>query len=189
MWSTVFWPWSWQIFTATSAVIITKYIKIEIIKEANMAQDIKNEEVEEVQEEEVGNSWRNNSLKSLSWLGKRRWVRKQHLRAHAETSNAANEERQNLQIIVARLGKAIFTISRQPLSVICSWRFDRWWRRSGWWKAWFTLWKKKELKKSQQMANLTITTIWPSKFSSRRWTPVDTIAQVQRLNPWPSYAQ
>ena len=41
------------IFTATSAVIITKYIKIEIIKGGENGPRYKNEEVEEVQEEEV----------------------------------------------------------------------------------------------------------------------------------------
>ena len=86
-----------------------------------MAQDIKNEEVEEVQEEEVVKTVEETTPeKSELDLANERAdeFENKYLRAHAEMQNIqrrANEERQNLQTLSqSRLGKSDSPFFGQP---------------------------------------------------------------------------
>ena len=88
-----------------------------------MAQDIKNEEVEEVQEEEVVKTVEETTPeKSELDLANERAdeFENKYLRAHAEMQNIqrrANEERQNLQRYVAKTWQKRFSLLWTTLSV------------------------------------------------------------------------
>ena len=141
-----------------------------------MAQDIKNEEVEEVQEEEVVETVEETTPeKSELDLANERAeeFENKYLRAHAEMQNIqrrANEERQNLQRYRSQdLAKAILpSLDNLERALAVEGLTDD--VKKGLEMVQESLihaLKEEESKKSQLTVNLTITTIWPSKLSQQ----------------------